>query len=105
MLLDYGARYYWRAWCGYVVRTTDKIHAGLISWPVESPAGWNWYATIQSWHVELKDKLNPYGEVTTAWSQLHGPIVDLRFGHQCYYYKRDEKVPSVYAIFTKGLEV
>lgn len=70
-------------------------HAGgLITWPVESPAGWKWYATVQSAHVELKDKLNPYGEVKTAWLQLHGPIVDLRFGHQYYYSNERKRFPA-----------
>lgn len=37
MLLGYGTLYFWRAWYGYVVKTTGNIHAMNI--PAQAGAG------------------------------------------------------------------
>lgn len=33
---------------------------------------------ILDWHVDLKHAENPFGEVTSAWIQIRGPVVPLR---------------------------
>lgn len=55
------------SWAGYNGTT----------WASSTREKWTWYATVQKWQVELKDEFNPYGQVTTARIQLHGPIVEL----------------------------
>lgn len=50
---------------------------GFASSNISLDPDWTDIASIKSWHRELKNESNPYGEVKNAWIQIHGPVTPL----------------------------
>lgn len=58
-----GPSWSWAAYNGATVSLTSRGQA------------YEKVAVAKSWHAELVNKSNPYGEVKRAWLQIHGPLV------------------------------
>lgn len=54
---------------------------------------WNNVAVAEAWHIELRNKSNPYGEVKTAWIRIFGPCTQLtpRNTHSKVIWKEDSR--------------
>lgn len=56
------------SWAAYNGSAAMLDHAAVL---------WEDVAIAKAWHTEMRSKSNPYGEVKTAWIQVHGPVIRL----------------------------
>lgn len=92
------------AWWACVSREQQPEEYTGPSWSWTSYSGILWenafseeFSQVVSWHVELKERANPFGEIRNAHIQLHGPVITIKQSSLKKYfteYKSDKEMAS-----------